>query len=326
MSISRGNAASLALYLALVHPGVFDAYVRTLPGARAAFTQLGRFGDDDDLSDSDDLSDDTDDTEDTSDVDDSAGGDGSLTLDDQNAAQQLRLINLDSDDDATSTPVPGSAADTGIVGPVPGSSADFTTSLASSGPDLDMMDTEEDTADSELATPSADIATITPVVQSISASKTIGGIGAPAVGAATSALTSTNGLAQLATVATQYLNNQAIAGEEQTALAAQAADITAAAQMAALDHPVTGVAYVTGPNGEQEAVMASSTTGQPLLSATGQYIPAATGAGILSTLASSSSLGVIAVIGGIGLLALLLLGHHSGAPEPTYSQSPRRGR
>lgn len=309
MSISKQSAASLALYLAISHPGVFDAFVASLPGARGALGRFGFFGDDGDVSDdsSGDFS--ADDFSSLDDNTDYENADGSLQLltssgsdltdsgqvDDSNINENLRELGVDTTDEPTIV-VPGSAADTGNLGVVPGSSADPLTQS------VDITDV-----------PVATIDEVTPDIQSISSSQAVASIGAPAVAAAAQAIASPSGLAAVANATTAYLNNQALQGEENTALQSQANNIQAQLQMAAIDHPATGVAYVTGANGQQVPVLANSSTGVPLLSSSGAYIPASTGAGILSALTSSSSLMPLLVIGGIGLLLVLMLGHHGGS-------------
>lgn len=343
MSLSRESAASLALYLAIAHPGVFDAYAGTLPGALSTLgryrprARLGYLGDDDSDDTSDDSSDDL--AFDTSDDDaDYENSDGSLQLlstggtdldssdqvDDSNVDEDLRELGVATPSDTqtdsatyggTVTPVPGSAADTGNLGVVPGSSAD---------PLSQTVDV------SDVPLPTIDEAT--PAIQSISSSNAVQSIGAPAVQAVASALTSPSALQALANTTTAYLNNQALAGEEQTALQSQANNLNASLQMAAIDHPATGVTYVTGANGQQEAVVSNAATGAPLVGADGAYVPASTAAGILSAITSSSALGPVLIIGGIGLLLLLLLGHHghsggggasSGGSAPRAPRSPR---
>lgn len=321
--LSRESAASLALYLAIAHPGIFDAFIGTLPGAVHTLGRFGFFGDD-----GDDASDDLD--FDTSDDDsDYENDDGSLQMldtstddgqvDDSNINENLRELGVavpadDANADTATyggsvTPVPGSAADTGNLGVVPGSSADpLSQSLSAS--DLSIPDLND----------------VTPDVQSISSSNAVQSIGAPAVAAATQAIASPSGLAAVANAATAYLNNQAAQGAEATALQEQANNIGAQLEMAAIDHPATGVTYVTGANGQQVPVLANASTGAPLIGANGQYIPAATGAGILSALTSGSALGPILIIGGIGLLLLLVLGHHpQHGGSGTAHASPRRG-
>jgi len=241
-------------------------------------------------------------------------------VNDSNINENLRELGIATPpDDSTAdtatygqsfAPVPGSAADTGNLGVVPGSGADPLSASVNVTP---------------VEIPSID--DVTPDIQSISSSNAVQSIGAPAVAAAASALTTPNALAALANTTTAFLQNQALAGEEQTQLSAQAANIQAQMQMAAIDHPATGVAYVTGANGQQVPVLANSSTGVPLVGANGAYIPAATGAGILSALTSSSALVPALVIGGIGLLLVLLLGHHDGHPsapaQPAHHRSPK---
>jgi hypothetical protein len=322
MSLSKQSAASLALYLAIAHPGIFDAFIGTLPGAVPALGRFGFFGDDGDDTTSDDFST----LDDNTDYENDDGSlqlldvptdDSSEEVDDSNINENLRELGVETTDD-TMPPVTGSAADTGNLGVEPGSSADpLSQSLTASDmaiPDLNITSDE-----------SLDLNSVTPAVQSISGSSAVQSIGAPAVGAVTAALTSPQALNALGNITTAYLQNQAAAGEEQTALQMQANNISAQMQMAALDHPATGVAYVTGPNGQQEAVLSNASTGAPLVGANGQYIPAATGAGILSALTSSSAIGPLLIIGGIGLLLLLLLGHHpaGGGASGNASHAPR---
>lgn len=316
MSLSRESAASLALYLAIAHPGIFDAFVSSLPGARQV--GLGGLGDDGDVSD-------------TSDESDFENSDGSLQeitpysdeLDNQytdadfentdtsSSAQDLRELGVPTYSD----PVTGSAADVGNLSVVPGSGADPLSAPVQLS-DVPLPD--------DLTTPTLD--DITAPLQSISSSQAVQSIGAPAVGAVTSALTSPGALNAIANVTTAYLQNQALAGQENTALQEQANNIGAQLQMAAIDHPATGVTYVTGPNGEQEPVLTNASTGVPLLGANGEYIPASTGAGILSTLSTSTALKPLLILGGIGLLLLLLLGHHptGGASGGSLSHTPPR--
>lgn len=327
MALSKPAAASLALWLSLEQPAVFDRFVASLPGARAV--GLGALGDDGDDDIDYDIADDTSD-------DSFTDSDGSLLpvdvtasysgTDDDNLSENLRELGVDTDDATYSTPVPGSAADTGIVGPVEGSLADTVT-----GPDaptgvVDLSGAEQQ-ADTDLQDTS-DIATITPVVQGISGSAAVKSIGAPAVSAATSALTSPSGLSALANAATSFFNEQAAAGAEQTELQAQAQDLQAQTQLAALGHSATGVVSVTNPQtGQTEEVLANTSTGQPIVGANGAYIPAATGEGILSTLVGSSDLVPVLLIGGAGLLLLLLLsGGHHPLRGGAYSGAPRAPR
>ena len=336
MSISKQSAASLALYLAISHPGLFDAFVGTLPGAAPTLGRFGRFGflgDDTTDDGSTDFS-----ADDFSSLDDNTNyenPDGSLQLltsagtdmsdtslvDDSNINENLRELGVDTSyseptDSATYggtvTPVPGSAADTGNLGVVPGSSVD---------------PLSQPVQLSDIPVPDLTVDDVTPIVQGISSSNAVASIGAPAVAAAANALTSPSGLNALANVTTAYLQNQALQGEEQTALQSQANNINAQLQMAAIDHPATGVAYVTGSNGQQVPVLANSSTGVPLVGANGSYIPASTGSSILSALTSSSSLMPLLLIGGAGLLLLLLLGggsgHNSSGSAP--HAPPRRG-
>lgn len=323
MSLSRKSAAQLALYLAVSHPGIFDAFVRSLPGAREALKGFGAFGDDgsDDVS-ADDVSADEagDDSTDVS-LDDSG-----LTSDDENAAQDLRLLNIDGGD-TYSTPVAGSAADLASQGmsafgqPVMGSFAD-PNEIAVAGDIQSTQNAITDELGVSLTAP-ASIDDITPVVQGISSAHTVASIGAPALSAATSALASSNGLNALSNIATAYLNNQAALGQQQTALQLEANNVTAQMQLAALEHPTTPMRYISGPDGQEVAVMSNGATGAPLIGANGQYVTAAQGTGILSALTSAGSIMPLVVIGGIGLLLMLLLDHHGGGSPPP---APERRR
>lgn len=319
MALSKQSAASLALYLSIEMPGVFDTFVSGLPGAHAV--GLGFFGDDSDL--------DFDPADDASPDSDFENEDGSLmelddpgaptTDDDAQSMENLRELGVG--DDTYSTPVPGSAADTGYLGPVPGSSADTTSQV-----NIDPLTGTLNANDASLALAPTDIDAITPVVQSISSSHAVASIGAPAVGAAASALTSPSGLNALSNAATAYFNSQALAGEEQTQLQQQANNLEAQMQLAQIEHGATATTYATNPQtGAQEQVLANGSTGAPLVDANGNYIPATTGAGILSALTSGGTLTPILILGGVGILLLLLFGggHNSGGSAP---EAPRRSR
>lgn len=328
MALSKQSAASLALYMAIAHPGAFDAFVSSLPGAPRVFGSFGFLGDDTSDDGSDDLT-----ADDFSSLDDNTNyenPDGSLQLlssagtdmsdtsqlvDDSNINENLRELGVDTSSEPTIV-VPGSAADTGNVGVVPGSSADpLSQSVVIDTGTPDLTDVAQ-----------SDLNDATTALQSISGSATVHSIGAPAVAAAAQALTSPNALQAIAATTTAYLQNQAAQGEEATALQSQANNINAQLAMAAIDHPATGVVYVAGANGAQVPVLANSSTGVPLVGANGAYIPASTGAGILSAITTSSALVPALVIGGLGLLLLLMLGHHpsGGGSAGGASHAPAR--
>jgi hypothetical protein len=311
--LSKPAAASFALWLSIELPGVFDSFVARLPGAKSV--GLGFLGDDGDDDDIDDTTSDTNDYEDDTgqlyDVDTLATYTGT---DDDALNEDLR--ELTGDTYSTSELSATGAANTGNIGPVEGSMADTVT-----GPSVNpVTDIDTSSVDAALQAPPTGIDPI----QSISSSSAVAAIGSSAVGAAASALTSNSGLSALGNAASAYFNSQAAQGAQQTALQEQENNLAAQVELASLGKSATGTTYVTNPaTGTPEEVLANPSTGQPLTTSTGAYIPAATGEGILSDLTSAGDLGPILLIGGLGVLLLLVFDH--GGSSSTES-SPRRGR
>jgi hypothetical protein len=305
VSLSAKSAAHLALYLSIAHPGLFDAFVASLPGASAALHGLGAFGDDTTDYSGVDLSSDTSDT-------------GALTPDDLSLNQDLRM----SDPTYDFPVVPGSTPDlvnqgytTTMGEPVMGSLADASPLIDVSG-----LTSSSDTA----LTQTGDIASITPALQSVSASHAVAAIGAPAVAAASSALQTSAGLQALSGITQAYLQDQYQAGQSAQNLQLQSQSITGAIQMANLLNPKLPTTVVTGANGQPVTVLANSPSGTPLVGANGQYIPASATTGILSALTGSSSLMPLLLLGGAAVLLMALFGGSSGGGGGGYEPAPRR--
>lgn len=325
--LSQKSAASLALWLSIEQPGVFDAFVSSLPGAReVGLRGFGFLGDDEDWGGDTSAFDSLNTDDIGSEFDDGSGGfllmdaqGNPMTEDDATSMEDLR------EDSATgsgySTPVTGSAADTGNLGPVMGSSANLADQV-----NIDPLTSTLNANDTALA--QDDVAPINVAVQGISSSKAVGSIGAPALGAASAALTSPSGLNALSNAATAYFNSQAQLGQEQTFLNQQAATLQTQIALAGIERGATATTQVLGPNGQPETVLANGSTGEPLVDPNGNLIPAATGAGILSALTSglsgltSGGLGPLLLLGG-GAVLLLLLFSGGGGGGGGYSPPPR---